>query len=136
MFLVINCLAILILDSSGDRILTRYYETAHLPASQPPLAHHSQFITEPQPNPYPTVKQQKKFEKDLFAKTKNQNTDVLQYDHRVVTFKHVADTAIYVVGGSYENEIMLYQVVVSLKDCLDRLLKYSYPVKGLTIVTP
>jgi coatomer subunit zeta len=32
---------------------------------------------------------------------------------------------LYVIGGAEENEIMLYLVVVALRDCLDALLKYS-----------
>lgn len=39
-------------------------------------------------------------------------------------YKQAVDVTMYVVGGAEENEIMLYLVVVALRDCLDALLKY------------
>jgi coatomer subunit zeta len=116
--------AILILDSDGNRVLAKYYEPPHLPttAAHPPSSQ-IQYITAPQPNPYPTLKDQRVFEKGLFDKTKKQSSDVILYDNRLVVYKSVADVTMYVVGGAEENEIMLYLVVVALKDCLDALLK-------------
>lgn len=38
-------------------------------------------------------------------------------------YKQGVDCVLYVVGGAEENEIMLYLVVVALKDSLDSLLK-------------
>lgn len=37
------------------------------------------------------------------------------------------DVMLYVVGGADENEIMLYNVVLALRDSLNILLKYAYP---------
>jgi hypothetical protein len=42
-------------------------------------------------------------------------------------YKQAVDVTMYVVGGVEENEIMLYLVVVALRDCLDALLKYMIP---------
>ena len=117
--------AIFILDSDGNRILAKYYQAPHLPTNTPLVQ--SPYITTPQPNPYPTVKEQKKFEKDLFAKTKKQTSDVILFDNRLVVYKQTVDTTLYVVGGADENEIMLYLVVVALRDSLDALLKYLLP---------
>ena len=114
--------AILILDSNGNRILANYYQPPHLPP-QPQQPALSPYITTPQPNPYPTLKDQKNFEKGLFEKTKKQSSDVILYDNRLVVYKQGVDCVLYVVGGAEENEIMLYLVVVALKDSLDSLLK-------------
>jgi hypothetical protein len=115
-------IAILILDSDGNRILAKYYQPPHL---GPPSAAHQRYITTPQPNPYPTVKDQKTFEKGLFEKTKKQSSDVILFDNKLVVYKQAVDATLYVVGGPEENEIMLYLVVVALRDCLDVLLRYA-----------
>jgi hypothetical protein len=114
-----------ILDSDGNRILGKYYNPPHLPA-QPPPAGLQAYITTPQPNPYPTLKDQRVFEKGLFEKTKKQTSDVILYDNKLVVYKQAVDSTIYVIGGAEENEIMLYLVVVALKDCLDVLLRYIH----------
>jgi hypothetical protein len=117
--------AILILDSDGNRILGRYYTPPPLPSSPPaPL---TGYITTPQPNPYPTLKDQHAFEKGLFEKTKKQSSDVILFDNKLCVYKQAVDTTLYVIGGAEENEIMLYLVVVALRDCLDALLKSPSP---------
>src|SRR5277367_4447095 len=121
---IFDRVAIIILDSDGNRVLGKYYSPPHLPSAPPPPPLTSQYITTPQPNPYPTVKDQKTFEKGLFEKTKKQSSDVILYDNKLVVFKQGIDVTMYVVGGAEENEIMLYLVVVALRDCLDALLKY------------
>jgi len=87
----------------------------------------SPYTTTPQPNPYPTFKDQRTFEKGLFEKTKKQTSDVIIFDNKLVVYKQGVDVTMYVVGGPEENEIMLYLVVVALRDCLDALLRYFSP---------
>ncbi|KAL6714644.1 Golgi-to-ER vesicle coat component [Lecanora helva] len=110
--------AILILSTDDrSRILTKYYNAPHsLPSntSQNPGA-----------NPYPTVKEQKAFEKGLLEKTNKQSSDIILYDGRIVVFKMEGDVMIYVVGGAEENEILLFGVVLALRDSLSILLKNS-----------
>ena len=106
-----DCTAILILDSDGNRILGKYYTPPH---------------DADKPNTYSTLKDQKAFEKGLFEKTKKQSSDVILYDNKLVVYKQTVDATIYVVGGLEENEVMLYLVVVALRDCFDVLLKYSF----------
>jgi hypothetical protein len=48
---------------------------------------------------------------------------VILYDNKVVVYKQAVDATLYVVGNAEENEVMLYLVVVALRDCLDALLK-------------
>jgi len=50
---------------------------------------------------------------------------VILYDNKVVVYKQAVDATLYVVGNAEENEVMLYLVVVALRDCLDALLKSS-----------
>ena len=56
-------------------------------------------------------------------KTAKQTSDVILYDNRVVVFKMESDVMLYVVGGADENEIMLYNVILALRDSLNILLK-------------
>ncbi|KAK9447114.1 Longin-like domain-containing protein [Limtongia smithiae] len=105
--------AVLILDNDSHRILTNYYQPPH------PYPH-NQYA-----NPYPTIKEQRTFEKGLFDKTHKQGTDIILFDNHVVVYKEIVDVIIYVVGGLNENESMLYQVLLALRDSLEILLKHS-----------
>lgn len=79
----------------------------------------------PSTNPYPDVKAQKAFEKGLLEKTAKQTADIILYDNRIVLYKCESDIMMYVVGGMEENEIMLYNVVLALRDSLHLLFKYE-----------
>lgn len=110
--------AVLILAADGvsdnARIYTKYYEAPHTSATNPPPT-----------QPYRTVKEQKAFEKGLLEKTAKQTSDVILYDNKVVVFKMESDVMLYVVGGADENEILLYNVILALRDSLSILLKYG-----------
>lgn len=109
--------AVLILAADGApenaRMYTKYYEAPHTSTTNPPPA-----------QPYKTVKEQKAFEKGLLEKTAKQTSDVILYDNKVVVFKMEGDVMLYVVGGPDENEILLYNVILALRDSLSILLKY------------
>lgn len=107
--------AILILSTDDrSRILAKYYSAPH----QAPNSNTTAGL-----NPYPTLKEQKAFEKGLLEKTNKQSSDIILYDGRVVVFKMEGDVMLYVVGGSEENEILLFGVVLALRDALAILLK-------------
>jgi coatomer subunit zeta len=74
-------------------------------------------------NPYPDVKAQKAFEKGLLEKTAKQTSDIILYDNRIVLYKMESDIMMYVVGSLDENEIMLYNVILALRDSLHLLFK-------------
>jgi len=76
-------------------------------------------------NPYPDLKSQKAFEKGLLEKTAKQTADIILYDNRIVLYKSESDVMMYVVGGVEENEIMLYNVILALRDSLHLLFKYA-----------
>lgn len=111
--------AILILSTEdSSRVLAKYYTAPHLPTGTTDKS-----ANHPGANPYPSVKEQKAFEKGLMEKTAKQTTDVILYDNRIVVFKMESDVMLFVVGGVDENEILLYNVVLALRDSLNILLK-------------
>lgn len=105
--------ALLILSTDGTRILAKYYRSPHTASTTGATTD----------NPYPTLKEQKAFEKGLVEKTAKSTADIILYDGHVVLFKAESDVMLYVVGGMEENEMMLYQVVLALRDTLQILLK-------------
>ena len=115
----VNAILVLSTDDSS-RILAKYYNAPH-----PPAGASTQNGNYPGANPYPSVKDQKAFEKGLLEKTSKQTSDVILYDNRVVVFKMESDVMLYVVGGAEENEILLFSALLALRDSLNILLKYA-----------
>jgi len=115
----INAILVLSTDDSS-RIYTKYYQSPHPPLGTP--AHATNY---PGANPYPTLKEQKAFEKGLLEKTVKTNGDVILYDNRVVTYKTEGDVMIFIVGSAEENEILLFNAILALRDSLNILLKSS-----------
>ncbi|KAJ4375833.1 Golgi-to-ER vesicle coat component [Neocucurbitaria cava] len=118
----IQAILILAIDD-GSRILTKYYQNPH-----PPAGHQADY---PGQIAYKTVKDQKAFEKGLLEKTAKQTTDIILYDQKVIVFKMESDVMLYVVGSAEENEVLLYSVVLALRDSLNILLKNSVDKRTL-----
>lgn len=113
--------AVLVMSADdGSRIFAKYYSPPHPPAGVAPNS-----TDYPGANPYPSVKEQKAFEAGLMEKSNKQTNDVILYDNRIVVFKVESDVMLYVVGSAEENEILLYNVVLSLRDALGILFKYA-----------
>ncbi|EXF76334.1 clathrin adaptor complex small chain [Colletotrichum paranaense] len=107
--------AILILSiEDGSRLFSKYYSAPHQGTQK-----------DGQTNPYPDVKSQKAFEKGLLEKTAKQTGDIILYDNRIVLYKMESDVMMYVVGGVDENEVLLYNVILALRDSLHLLFKQS-----------
>ena len=68
-------------------------------------------------------------------KTNKQTSDVILYDNRVVVFKMEGDVMLYVVGGADENEVLLFSVVLALRDSLNILLKCAHSTLSLLACT-
>lgn len=81
------------------------------------------YVGGPPTNPYPDTKAQKAFEKGLIDKTGKQTGDIILYDNRIVLYKLESDVMIYVVGAADENEILLYNTVLAIRDSLHLLFK-------------
>lgn len=116
--LSVNAILIMSVDDSS-RILAKYYSSPH-----PPSGSSDKSGSHPGSSPYPTLKEQRTFEQGLLEKTVKHTTDIILYDNRIVVFKMESDVMLYVVGGVDENEILLYNVVLALRDSLNILLKY------------
>ncbi|RYP64461.1 hypothetical protein DL769_006654 [Monosporascus sp. CRB-8-3] len=110
----VNAIIILSIDD-GSRIFAKYYDAPH----------HAPNSSGASNNPYPDLKSQKAFEKGLLEKTAKQTGDIILYDNRIVLYKMESDVMMYVVGGVDENEILLYNVILSLRDSLHLLFKQS-----------
>lgn len=46
------------------------------------------------------------------------STTVILYDNRIVLYKMESDVMMYVVGSVNENEVLLYNVILALRDSL------------------
>lgn len=77
---------IAILDNDGNRILAKYYDK----------------------NVFPTSKEQKAFEKNLFNKTHRANAEIIMLDGLTCIYKSNVDLFFYVMGSSQENEVISY----------------------------
>ncbi|KAK3329765.1 Longin-like domain-containing protein [Apodospora peruviana] len=112
--------AILILSNDGDRIFTKYYTPPHHAAAGPGSG-----AAPASASPFPDKTSQLRFEKGLLAKTAKQTGDILLFENHIVLYKMESDVALYVVGGLEENEILLYNVILALRDSLHLLFKSS-----------
>lgn len=74
-----------ILDNDGKRILAKYYDK----------------------NVFPTSKEQKAFEKNLFNKTHRANAEIIMLDGLTCVYKSNVDLFFYVMGSSHENEVSI-----------------------------
>lgn len=80
--------AIAILDNDGRRILANYYDD----------------------ETFPTIKEQKAFEKNLFKKTHKANSEIIMLDGLTCLYKSNVDLFFYVMGSCHENEVGLEKV--------------------------
>lgn len=91
-----------ILDNDGNRILAKYYDK----------------------NTFPTAKEQKAFEKNLFNKTHRSNTEIIMLDGLTCVYRSNVDLYFYVMGSSHENEVnALWGIFVEwevLGECVKR----------------
>jgi len=102
--------ACIILDSEGNRLLSKYYRPCH---------------------EYPTVKDQKAFEKTVFDKTKRSNSEITLYDGHVICYRSVSDVMFYVVGVPDENELTLSAALNAFVDAILTLLKHQVEKRTL-----
>lgn len=74
---------IAILDNDGHRLLAKYYDK----------------------NIFPTTKEQKAFEKNIFNKTHRSNSEIIMMDGMTCVYQSSVDLYFYVMGDSHENEV-------------------------------
>jgi len=89
-----------ILDNDGERIFSKYYDDT-----------------------FPTVKEQKEFEKNLFQKTSRQNAEIIMLDGLTIVYRSNIDLYFYVMGSQFENELILVSVLNALYDAVSIMLR-------------
>ncbi|TFL02812.1 coatomer protein [Pterulicium gracile] len=109
--------AFVILDSEGNRVLAKYYR----PKSHPQAD--SQGLI--------TLKEQRAFEKGLYAKTKKAGGEIILYDSHLAVYKHSLDLILYFISGPDENELMLSAALNALVDALQMLLRNQVEKRGV-----
>ncbi|KAJ8404008.1 hypothetical protein AAFF_G00343580 [Aldrovandia affinis] len=100
--------AVLILDNDGERLYAKYYDET-----------------------YPTVKEQKAFEKNIFNKTHRTDSEIALLEGLTVVYKSNIDLYFYVIGSSHENELMLMSVLNCLFDSLSQMLRKNVEKRAL-----
>ncbi|CAI9546925.1 unnamed protein product, partial [Staurois parvus] len=100
--------AVLILDNDGERLFAKYYDET-----------------------YPTVKEQKSFEKNIFNKTHRTDSEIALLEGLTVVYKSSIDLYFYVIGSSHENELMLMAVLNCLFDSLSQMLRKNVEKRTL-----
>ncbi|OQV21459.1 Coatomer subunit zeta-1 [Hypsibius exemplaris] len=98
--------AMLIMDSDGNRLIAKYYDDT-----------------------FTTSKEQKGFEKSLFAKTSKASGEIILLDGLTCLYKSNVDLFFYVIGGSSVNELMLVQVLTCLYESVQKVLGKSFEKK-------
>lgn len=59
----------------------------------------------------------------MLAKTAKQTGDIILYDNQIVLYKQEGDLMLYLLGGTQENEILLYNALLALRDSLHLLFR-------------
>uniref|UniRef100_A0A3Q4MJG8 Coatomer subunit zeta n=1 Tax=Neolamprologus brichardi TaxID=32507 RepID=A0A3Q4MJG8_NEOBR len=93
--------AVFILDNDGNRLLSKYYD----------------------PELYPSMKEQKTFERNVFNKTHKADNEIAFLEGMTIVYKSSIDLFFYVVGSAQENELMLMSVLNCLFDSLSHILR-------------
>ncbi|NXP97396.1 COPZ1 protein, partial [Vidua macroura] len=91
--------AIIILDNDGERLFAKYYDDT-----------------------YPSVKEQRAFEKNIFSKTHRSDSEIALLDGLTVVYKSSIDLYCCVIGSATQNELMLTAVLNCLFDSLSQML--------------
>uniref|UniRef100_A0A8C7RBA4 Coatomer subunit zeta n=1 Tax=Oncorhynchus mykiss TaxID=8022 RepID=A0A8C7RBA4_ONCMY len=89
--------AVLILDNDGERLYAKYYDDT-----------------------YPSVKEQKAFEKNIFSKTHRTDSEIALLEGLTVVYKSNIDLFFYVVGSSHENEVIILEAVLNCLKNVER----------------
>ncbi|ODV95586.1 hypothetical protein PACTADRAFT_50286 [Pachysolen tannophilus NRRL Y-2460] len=108
----------LILDNEGKRIYAKYFKPPH-------------GVLEDNSKLYNNDKNQKTFEKNLFAKTYKVGGDIILFENQVVVYKQYSDIIIYMIGGLEENESLLSTTLSGLTAALEIVLQNNIDQKSV-----
>ncbi|KAL7415614.1 Longin-like domain-containing protein [Mrakia frigida] len=115
----VTCL--IILDSEGQRVISKYWSPPHQPAS---VGQGSAAPSSLPANPYATLKDQRAFEKSVAEKTRKGLADILLIPPTSICLtKTSTDLTFHLVGPTTENELMLHACLSAFHDAVGLLLK-------------
>merc|ERR1719410_3372664 len=81
--------------------------------------------------PSSPLKEQTKFEKFLFRKTVKASNEIIMLDGLTILYRSSVDIFCYVMGSSYENELILLSALDCLFTSLNSLLRKEFEKKAL-----
>ncbi|GAA5862637.1 hypothetical protein JCM8547_003496 [Rhodosporidiobolus lusitaniae] len=113
--------AVLLIDNDSNRILANYYHPPHSDPKNP----------SPVKQPFPTLKDQRAFEAQVWEKTRKQNGDILLLDNHLILYKQSLDLTFYVVGPASENELMLHTALLAFYDAVALLLRHQVEKRSI-----
>jgi|UniRef100_A0A7S4C885 hypothetical protein len=140
--------AILLLDSEGQRIFCKYYmpgyeSRAKQKAFEDKLYRKVSGRVEPTARDPPSPKESESGTTDLKrilsltrsykkeSSSAGEAGDILLFENHTVVFRYDEDGYLFVVGGSEENEVVLYQVMTCFWESLGQLLRNNCEKKVL-----
>eukprot|EP00058_Branchiostoma_floridae_P027205 XP_002612696.1 hypothetical protein BRAFLDRAFT_282500 [Branchiostoma floridae] len=100
--------AVAILDNDGERIIAKYLDDT-----------------------FPTPKEQRAFEKNLFNKTHRANAEIIMLEGITCVYRSNVDLFFYVMGSSNENELILASVLNCLYDSVSQMLRKNVEKRAL-----
>ncbi|KAL4228820.1 Coatomer subunit zeta-1 [Mactra antiquata] len=100
--------AIMILDNDGNRLMAKYYD-----------------------DQFPSTKEQKTFEKNLFSKTHRANAEIIMFEGLTCVYRSNVDLFFYVVGSVNENELILASVLNAFYEAVSQILRRNIEKRAL-----
>lgn len=100
--------AMMIIDNDGNRVIAKYFDEQ-----------------------FPTIKDQRNFEKSLFKKTHKANGEIIMLDNLTIVYRSHMDLFFYVIGSTNENEIILVSVLNCFYESLTELFRRNVEKKYL-----
>ncbi|XP_032890869.1 coatomer subunit zeta-2 [Amblyraja radiata] len=127
---------------SGDEICPRRHSCCNMdPAALEPSSHcqGSHHLGQRWRTPlakyydgtYPSTKEQKNFEKNIFSKTHKNDSEIAFLEGLTVIYKNCVDLYFYIVGSPHENELMLMSVLNCLFESVSQMLRKNVEKKSL-----
>ncbi|VDO62828.1 unnamed protein product, partial [Onchocerca flexuosa] len=80
---------------------------------------------------FPSTKEQKTFEKNLFQKTCKANAEIILLDGMICVYRSNVDLFFYVIGGADQNELILISALNCLYDSISLVLRKNVEKKAL-----
>ena len=115
--------AVVLLDAEGHRLFAKYFEPLAAKDAPAPPTMPAGLAPLVARNPFPTLKQQQKFEQSIWDKARRASGDLFQYEGHLVMFKASYDVYLFVIAPDRENELMIHSFLQSLYDTLTILLQ-------------